>query len=185
MDTIQPNAHVVLEYELFDEDGAVLDSSRGEGGEPIVYVHGYGMLVPGLEVALDGLRAGETREVVLGPGEAFGDRDEELVLEVDRSELPRPDDVAVGDEIVAETPDGEEELRVIEVRDDAVVLDANHPLAGKTLRYEVEVKGVRAASDAEIEAAARDFESAGYGAGEDDPSLVQLRPNPGTSSGKR
>jgi FKBP-type peptidyl-prolyl cis-trans isomerase SlyD len=182
VENIQPNAHVVLDYELRDDNGDVVDAT-----ESAEYVHGYAMLVPGLEAALVGLKAGDEKEVVLAPDAAFGDHDEELVLEVDRSELPRPEAVAVGDEIVAETPDGDaEELRVVEVKDDAVVLDANHPLAGKTVRYAVKIRAVRAASDEEIAAAARDFDSAGYGAddggaqnGEQngaDSSLVQLRP---------
>src|SRR4051794_35839995 len=98
MDMIQPNAHVVLDYELRDETGKIVDSSSAEEGEPIVYVHGYGMLVPGLEVALTGLRAGDAKEVVVPPDAAFGEHDEELVLEVDRTDFPKPDKVTVGDE---------------------------------------------------------------------------------------
>jgi FKBP-type peptidyl-prolyl cis-trans isomerase SlyD len=184
MDTIQPNARVVLEYTLRDTEGEVLDSSSVEDGEPIVYVHGYGMIVPGLEVALAGLRAGEERDVLLSPEEAFGDHDEELVLEVDRTDFPDPAKVAEGDEFVAESPDGGEiPMRVIEVRADSVLVDANHPLAGQTLRYQVKVREVREATTDEVEAAAAEFEEAGYG--EDDPeqaqeggsegSLVQLR----------
>jgi FKBP-type peptidyl-prolyl cis-trans isomerase SlyD len=181
VDTIQPNAHVVLEYELRDEEGEVLDSSETETGEPIVYVHGYGMIVPGLEIAVTGMKPGETKEVTVSPEEGFGEHDEELVLDVDRSEFPRPDQVAVGDELVAESPDGDEVImRVLEVKEDSVVVDANHPLAGKTLRYEVKVKAVRQASDEEIAAAALAFEEAGYaeeGAGSEGggENLVQLR----------
>lgn len=156
---IEPNSRVVLDYTLFDEDDDIVDASDGEDGEPIVYVHGYGMLVPGLERALAGMEVGESKEVVLPPEEAFGERDEELVLEVDRSELPRPDSVEVGDEIVAESPDGEEAiLRVIEVKPDAVVLDGNHPLAGQTLRYSVHVRDVRPATEEEIEQAAAELD---------------------------
>ncbi|MCL2449418.1 MAG: FKBP-type peptidyl-prolyl cis-trans isomerase, partial [Polyangiaceae bacterium] len=63
--TIQPNAYVTLDYELRDEDGELIDASEGDGGEPIRYVHGYGMLVPGLEAALAGLRSGDERDVVV------------------------------------------------------------------------------------------------------------------------
>lgn len=156
---IEPNTRVVLDYTLFDEDDDVVDASDGEDGEPIVYVHGYGMLVPGLERALAGMEVGESKEVVLPPEEAFGERDEELVLEVDRSELPRPAAVEVGDEIVAESPDGEEAImRVIEVKPDAVVLDGNHPLAGETLRYSVRIRDVRPATQEEIERAAAELD---------------------------
>lgn len=179
MDRIQANAHVVLDYELTGEDGTVLDSSASEGGEPIVYVHGYGMLVPGLEAALAGMGAGESKEVEVAPEEGFGERDEELVLEVDRSDFPRPEHVKEGDELVAESPDGEEvTMRVLEVKDDAVVVDANHPLAGKKLRYSVRIKEVRQATDEEIAGAALAFDEAGYGDVPPPPGgeLVQLRP---------
>ncbi len=165
MKTIQPNARVVLEYTLHDEKGTLLDSSTGDDGEPIVYVHGYGMLVPGLEAALVGLEAGAKKKVTVPPEEAFGDRDEELVLEVDRSDFPDPKKVAAGDEVVAESPDGDEvPMRVLEVKGDSVVVDANHPLAGLTLVYDVTVKEIAAATEEELADAADAFEAAGYGA---------------------
>lgn len=161
---IEPNTRVVLDYTLRDVDDEVLDASDADDGEPIVYVHGYGMLVPGLEKALAGLEVGQTKEVVVSPDEGFGERDEELVLEVDRSEMPRPEDVEVGDELVAESPEGDEAvMRVIEVKPDAVILDGNHPLAGETLRYSVHVRDVRPATDEEIEKAAAGFEEAEAG----------------------
>lgn len=159
--TIEPNSRVVLEYTLRDSDDDVVDASDAEDGEPIVYVHGYGMLVPGLEKALAGLEEGAQKEIVVTPDEGFGDRDEDLVVEVQRAEMPRPDAVEMGDELVAESPDGEEAvMRVVEIRADAIVLDGNHPLAGETLRYSVVVREVRPATEAEIEQAAADFDEA-------------------------
>jgi FKBP-type peptidyl-prolyl cis-trans isomerase SlyD len=177
VDTIQPNARVVLEYELRDDSGEVVDASSSEGGEPIVYVHGYGMIVPGLEVGVVGLKVGDEKEVVVPPDAGFGEHDEELVLEVDRADFPRPKDVKEGDEMVAESPEGEEAImRVLEVKEDTVVVDANHPLAGKTLRYKVKVREIREGTEAEIAEAARAFDEAGYGAGDADApaGLVQL-----------
>jgi FKBP-type peptidyl-prolyl cis-trans isomerase SlyD len=163
METIGPNAHVVLDYTLRDDEGLVLDGSDTDGGEPIAYVHGYGMVVPGLEVAIVGMRAGQEKEVVVEPAGGFGERDEELVLEVDRSEFPQPEAVSAGDELVAESPDGDEvPMHVVEVKEDTVIVDANHPLAGKTLRYQVKVREVRAATEQEIAQAAAAFEEAGY-----------------------
>ncbi len=163
MDAIGPNAHVVLDYTLrLAEGGEVIDASEGEEGEPIVYVHGYGMLVPGLEAALVGLKAGEQKTVPLTPEEAFGERDDELLLEVDRADFPP--EVAVGDEFVAQSEEGDEEfLRVVEVQDDAVIVDGNHPLAGMAVIYAITVREVRAATEEEIEAAATAFEESGYG----------------------
>lgn len=178
---IEPNAFVVLDYTLRDEDGDVIDASDDGDGEPITYVHGYGMIVPGLEKALLGLKAGDTKDVVVSPEEGYGDRDEELIVEVDRSEMPRPDKVEVGDEIVAESPEGDEAaLRVIEIDGDTIVLDGNHPLAGETLRYSVIIREVRAASDAEITEAAKAFEEAQAEAEApaDDGGLVQLGRSP-------
>ena len=166
MKSIQANARVVLEYTLKNEKGDVLDSSDAEDGEPIIYVHGYGMLVPGLEAAIAGLEAGASKDVTVSPEEGFGDRDDELVLEIERTDFPDPKKVAVGDEVVAESPDGDEvPMRVIEVKDTTVIVDANHPLAGVTLRYSVKVKEVAAASEDEIAEAAAGFEEAGYGSG--------------------
>lgn len=177
---IAPNARVVLDYTLRDSDDDIVDASDANEGEPIVYVHGYGMLVPGLEKALTGLEVGAKRDIIVQPEEGFGERDEDLVLEIDRSEMPRPDAIEIGDELVAESPDGEEALmRVVAVKANAVVLDGNHPLAGETLTYSVHVREVRPATDAEIEEAATDFDDAAApfdapavdGAG---ASLVQL-----------
>jgi FKBP-type peptidyl-prolyl cis-trans isomerase SlyD len=189
-DAIQPNARAVVEYELSDEDGTVIDASRLEGGGPIEYVHGYGMIVPGLEAALEGMKVGEEKTILVKPEAAFGEHDPELVLEIDRADFPRPKNVKVGDEFVAESPEGDEvTMRVVKVEKDAVVVDANHPLAGRTLRYAVKVLEVRAATAQEIEVAAADFEDAGYtgtgggagGPGEGDGSdLVRLRRKPGT-----
>ncbi len=159
--TIQPNTHVTLDYELRDEDGDLLDASAGEDGEPIRYVHGYGMLVPGLEAALAGLRAGDEREVVVPADSGYGEYDDSLVLEIERGQLPDPSAVQVGDEFVAESPDGDEVvMNVLEVHDDRVVVDANHPLAGMTLRYMVRVRDVREATEGEIEKAAAELDDA-------------------------
>lgn len=174
--TIGPNTRVVLGYELRDQEDDVVDASDAEDGEPIVYIHGYGMLVPGLERQLVGLAVGETKEITVSPEEGFGLVDEDLVMEIDRADVPRPKEVAVGDELVAESADGEEAtMRVVEVTADAVVLDGNHPLAGQTLRYKVEVREVRAATEAEIADAAKEFDEAGYvPAPVEEPALVQL-----------
>jgi FKBP-type peptidyl-prolyl cis-trans isomerase SlyD len=158
---IEPNTHVTVDYELRDEDGELVDASNGEGGEPIRYVHGYGMLVPGLEAALAGLAAGDERDVVVPAEAGYGEYDEELVVEIERAEFPNPAVVNVGDEFIAESPDGSEvALNVVEVNGDQVLVDANHPLAGMTLRYHVHVQEVRQATQAEIERAAADLDEA-------------------------
>jgi FKBP-type peptidyl-prolyl cis-trans isomerase SlyD len=158
-DIVAPNKFVSLEYTLHDDAGALLDQSEEDRG--IDYVHGYGMLVPGLESALGGLQAGEEREIFVPAVSGYGEHDEDLVMEVERSKLPHPERVAEGDEFVAEWPGGDEvAMRVVLVREDSIVVDANHPLAGVALRYSVKVRVVRNATEEEIEHAARDLAEA-------------------------
>ncbi len=179
---VQPNSYVQVEYSLRDEEGDVIDSSGLPEGEPIRYVHGYEMLVPGLEKALVGMRAGEEKEVVIAPDEGYGLYDEDLIFALDRDELPEDAEVEVGDELVAQGQDGDEvELRVLELRDDEVVVDGNHPLAGKTLWYAIKVLSVRPATEAEIEEAARAYdESRSQDAAEEarDAGLTPVRKEP-------
>ncbi|HXX65968.1 MAG TPA: peptidylprolyl isomerase [Polyangiaceae bacterium] len=157
---IQPNFHVTLDYELRDESGELLDMSEGDEPHPIRYVHGYGMIVPGLEMALSGLRVGDEREIVVSAEHAYGEHDDGLVMELERERFPDAH-VEVGDEIVLESSDGEEiVLNVVELRPDCIVADANHPLAGKTLRYTVKIREVRPATDEEIDRAAADLDEA-------------------------
>jgi len=150
---IEPNAYVILRCELKNDAGERLD----EGDEPIEYVHGYSTLVPGLEAGLIGLKQGDEKMVVVPANLGFGEHDEELVMEIERGEFP--EQIAVGDEFIAESEEGEEvTMRVIEVRDDAVIVDANHPFAGETLHYQVKVQEVRAATEEEIAEAATAYE---------------------------
>jgi FKBP-type peptidyl-prolyl cis-trans isomerase SlyD len=153
---IQPNVFAEVDYVLHGEDGEVLDDSSAEDGEPLRYVHGYGMLVPGLEKQLSGLAAGDTTEIVVPPEEAYGLHDDELVYAIDRSEAPT---AAEGDEVVLEDEDGDEAVaQVVEVNDDEIVVDGNHPLAGLTLRYRVNVREVREATADELARAAGAFD---------------------------
>ena len=158
---IQPNAFVSLDYTLHDAEGELLDESGGEGGEPIDYVHGYGMLVPGREAALVGLEIGDEREIIVAAEDGYGEHDDDLVLEVERSEFPDPTKVEPGDEFLAESPDGDDvPMRVVEVKGDSVIVDANHPLAGLSLHYKVKVLIVRNATEEEVETAARELAEA-------------------------
>jgi FKBP-type peptidyl-prolyl cis-trans isomerase SlyD len=153
---IGPNSFVSFECSLTDETGELIDGD--DSSDRVDYVHGYGMLVIGLEIALLGLQAGDRREIVVPPSSGYGDRDEELVLEVDRTDFPDAERVREGDEFFMEYPDGgTEAVRIVEVRTESVVVDANHPLAGRTLRYCVNVLLVRPAADEEIERAAREL----------------------------
>jgi FKBP-type peptidyl-prolyl cis-trans isomerase SlyD len=138
---------VVLRYRLTDEAGTEIDSS--ESSEAITYVHGRNQILPGLEKELEGRRAGDDVLIVVSPEGGFGPHHDELVVEVSRSQFDF--DVAVGSVVQASVPGGEDRyLQVIGVADDAVTLDANHPLAGKTLSFEVNVESIRDATPEEL-----------------------------------
>ena len=153
---IGPNAYAEVDYVLEAEDGEVLDDSTAKDGEPLRYVHGAGMLVPGLEKRLAGLDEGERADIIVPPDEAYGLHDDEIVYAIDRTAAP---DASEGDEVVLEDDDGEEAVaHVVEVGKDEIVVDGNHPLAGLTLRYRVTVRTVREATHEEIERAASSFD---------------------------
>lgn len=148
---------VTLSYVLFDEHGEAVDQATA--AEPLTYVHGYAQIVPGLERALEGLRAGEQREITVQAEEAFGEHEEAGVFEVDKADFPDAADVEVGDEFIAHGPDGEPvALRVIDVLPDGFRVDTNHPLAGQTVRFQVQISDVRAASEEEIAQAQAELE---------------------------
>jgi FKBP-type peptidyl-prolyl cis-trans isomerase SlyD len=154
---IAPDTVVTLSYVLFDEQGEAVD--RATDAEPLTYVHGYAQIVPGLEKRLEGLKAGDAQSFSLEADEAFGERDDDGILEVDKSDFPDAGEVVEGDEFMAQGPDGEPiAMRVVEVRDDAFVVDTNHPLAGQKVRFDVQVSSVRAATDEEIAEAEADLE---------------------------
>lgn len=154
---IAPDTVVTLSYVLFDESGEEVD--RITPDEPLEYVHGYAQIVPGLERQIEGLHAGEKGSFTVEADEAFGAREDDAVFSVDRSDFPDSEDVAVGDEFMAEGPDGDPvAMRVVEVQPDAFVVDTNHALAGQKIRFDVEVASVRAASEEEIHAAQTELE---------------------------
>jgi FKBP-type peptidyl-prolyl cis-trans isomerase SlyD len=141
---------VSVDYELHLGDGKVVDAS--EPGSPLSYIHGEGQIVPGLERALEGLAAGDVRQVEVSPEDGYGMHDVRGLQEVPRSAFPTDMEPAPGMEIMAEGPQGEAVPFVVrEVKPDAVVIDLNHPLAGKTLHFAVTIREVRAASAEELE----------------------------------
>lgn len=149
---VGPGTLVELSYTLFDEDGDPVDVATSD--DPLAYVHGYGQIVPGLERALEGMTAGQKREVVVEAREGYGERDPEGVFELDKAEFPEADKVKLEDEFEAEGPDGHAVLmRIVEILPESFMVDLNHPLAGQRLRFEVTVEDVRPATDEEIAAA--------------------------------
>jgi FKBP-type peptidyl-prolyl cis-trans isomerase SlyD len=137
---------VTFNYTLKDDEGKVLDSSE----DPVSYLHGYGEIIPGLEQALEGAEPGDHEEAVVEPPEAYGEHDPNAILTIPTENIPSEVHLEPGMNVVGETENGVVRLTVQEVRDDEVVVDANHPLAGKTLHFDVEVIDVHKASDQEL-----------------------------------
>jgi FKBP-type peptidyl-prolyl cis-trans isomerase SlyD len=140
---------VAIDYTLTDDDGEVIDSSDGD--EPLVYLHGEGQIVEGLERALDGRRAGDEFSVTIPPALGYGEESGQQPIRVPRSALPPEPEPEVGMDLHAESPDGEEEtFWIVEVQDDHILVTADHPLAGLTLHFDVIVRDVREATAEEL-----------------------------------
>jgi FKBP-type peptidyl-prolyl cis-trans isomerase SlyD len=147
---IAERSFVTIHYTLTDSKGVVLDSSEGpEGGEPLSYVHGQGMIVPGLEEALVGKSAGEQVKVTVSPEGGYGKREDALVQKVSRDEFPEGD-LEVGMRFRSHGPGGARILTVAAIDEDSVTLDGNHPLAGATLNFDVKIVSVREATEDDL-----------------------------------
>jgi FKBP-type peptidyl-prolyl cis-trans isomerase SlyD len=134
---IRAGAVVHLEFTLWDDAGTLLDTTRGR--TPLVFTHGQGEVIPGLERALLGMKVGETKRVTVPPEEGYGVVDPAATTEVPVERMPE-EARKVGARLRAQTRSGREMLvRVREIRDGTAVLDLNHPLAGRTLVFEVRV----------------------------------------------
>ena len=140
---------VTIDYTLKDEQGSVIDSSAG--GEPFSYIQGIGSVIPGLEQALEGRSPGESVTVSIPPEQAYGERDEALVQVVPRALFGEGQEIAPGMQFQAETESGTRIVTVVGVEEDRVTVDANHPLAGATLTFDVTVVDVREATPEELE----------------------------------
>tara|TARA_R110001599_G_C12277354_1_gene663169 strand:- start:6644 stop:7114 length:471 start_codon:yes stop_codon:yes gene_type:complete len=141
---------VSMHYKLTNANGEVLDSS--DGGEPLIYLHGAGNIIPGLERALVGKSDGDSLQVSVAPAEGYGEPDPALVQVVDRAAFQGVESVDVGMAFEARGPDGQaQRIVVTSIEGDQVTVDGNHPLAGEQLNFDVQVVGVRAASAEEIE----------------------------------
>lgn len=142
--------HVVLfDYEVRNSRSELLDSST-HGGNPMAYIHGSASIIPGLEKAFDGRTAGEQFAITVPPVEAYGMRDERRIGQVDRSIFPTGADIKPGMRFQATSAHGTDNVVVVSVEGDTITVDANHPLAGETLTFNVTIRDVRPASAEEI-----------------------------------
>lgn len=155
---IRPGALVLLNYALYGPDGALVDKS--EPGAPMEYLHGHDEVPAALERQLEGLEPGAKKRVEMGPGEAYGQHDPDAIVAVPRSEFPPDSELVPGDVVPVQLQDEEGnalegesiDMRVVEISPDAIVLDANHPLAGQRVVFDVEILSVKLLHADEIEA---------------------------------
>ncbi|MBB3242992.1 FKBP-type peptidyl-prolyl cis-trans isomerase SlyD [Pseudomonas sp. Tn43] len=146
---IAANKAVSIDYTLTDDAGKVIDSSAG--GAPLVYLHGAGNIIPGLEKALEGKAVGDELKVAVEPEDAYGEYSAELVSTLDRKNFEGVDELEVGMQFHASAPDGQ--MQIVTIRDldgNDVTVDGNHPLAGQRLNFQVKIVDIRDASQEEI-----------------------------------
>jgi len=141
---------VSLHYTLKNNDGNVLDTSQG--GDPLVYLHGVGNLIPGLEKEINGKEEGTEFQATVPPEEAYGQRNEEFIKTVSKNDFQGDEELQVGMQVQIQSQSGEKALAMVsDIKGENVDLDLNHPLAGETLHFEVKIEGVRQATAEEIE----------------------------------
>jgi FKBP-type peptidyl-prolyl cis-trans isomerase SlyD len=145
---IENNTVVVFHYTLSNDDGEVIESSKES--TPLAYIHGQGNIISGLEQALEGRQSGDKFNVRLEPGDAYGERTEDLVQTMPRSAFVGAEDLDVGMAFRALSDAGETIVHVVEIEGDDVTVDGNHPLAGQALTFDVEVEDVRQATEDEL-----------------------------------
>jgi len=150
---------VTLDYTLCDESGETLESSKGR--EPLTYIHGSGGLIKGFETALEGRSPKDAFSFTVKPEEAYGERRQDLLFQAPKEQFSEVKDLKEGMPLRVQTTKGTMVVTVAAIEDDKVLLDANHPLAGKALTFAVEVLDVRDATVEEIEESQRSAEGCG------------------------
>ena len=145
---VAKNTVVSIDYTLTDEAGTVLDSSQGQA--PLAYIQGAGNIIPGLEEALEGKQAGEQLKVSVSPEKGYGERNEAMTQKVPRNMFDTQQEIKPGMRFHAESENGTHTVTVTAVDEENVTVDGNHPLAGKTLNFDVNIVEVREATEDEL-----------------------------------
>ncbi|WP_158837771.1 FKBP-type peptidyl-prolyl cis-trans isomerase [Polaribacter sp. L3A8] len=142
MSQVKENNTVKVHYTGKLADGQIFDTS--EGKEPIEFTLGEGSLIPGFEKGLIDMKVSEKKTITIVKEEAYGEVNKDLIQEVNKSDLPQDMEPQVGMGLVSKSPDGREmNLMVVEVKDESIVIDGNHPLAGKDLVFDLEVVEIK------------------------------------------
>ncbi len=145
---IDKNCIVAIHYKLTNDREELLDKSPED--EPLVYMHGAAGVLPALEAALEGKAAGESFDVTVSPSEGFGEHQPSQIQTVPRSAFQAEQSLEIGMQISAQTEQGDQTATITAFDDHTITIDANHPMAGMTLRFEGSVADIREASDEEV-----------------------------------
>ncbi|QKI89299.1 FKBP-type peptidyl-prolyl cis-trans isomerase [Thiomicrorhabdus xiamenensis] len=138
----------LFEYTLSNDSGETLDASNGN---PLAYLHGHGNIIPGLEKQMEGKKVGDKFTAQVPAAEGYGERVEQLVQTVPSAMFQGVEQIEVGMRFEAQSEHGVHSVEVTKIEGENVTVDGNHPLAGVDLTFEIEITGVRAATDEEIE----------------------------------
>lgn len=145
---ITENHVVSIHYTLTNNEGMVLDKSDEQ---PLLYIQGLGQLIPGLEKEIEGKEKGNKFQVTVEPKDAYGERNDQMIQVVPKTEFEDSSAIEQGMQFQVEGPQGPIVFTAIEIREEEIVLDANHPLAGETLNFDVEIADIREATKEELD----------------------------------
>lgn len=149
MESIQNDCVVEIHYQIKSQTGEVLDTTMGFS--PLPYIHGKGNIIPGLERALNGKKLGEEFKGTIPFLEAYGEKRADLIQTVSKDKFKNQEEIQIGHQFRIATADGQSVVVCItDIREDEVVLDANHPLAGLDLHFELKVVSIRQATEEEL-----------------------------------
>jgi FKBP-type peptidyl-prolyl cis-trans isomerase SlpA len=142
MSQVKENNTVKVNYTGKLSDGQVFDSS--EGREPLEFTMGQGQIIPGFEKGIIDMKVNEKKTITIAKEDAYGEINEDLKQEVPKTELPQDIEPEVGMGLVSKSPDGQEiNLHIVEVKEESIIIDGNHPLAGKDLIFDIEVLEIK------------------------------------------
>ncbi len=148
--TITDKSVVAIHYTLKNDNGEELDGSSDD--EPLVYLHSYGNIIPGLEEALAGKTVGDSLNITVPPEKAYGEKKEEMMGKVPLSAFEGMGEIKAGMRFDAEGEDGHRQMIVIEeVGEEEITVNGNHPMAGLTLHFDVTINSIREATEEELE----------------------------------
>ncbi len=138
---VSTGKQVSIEYTLTLEDKTVVDTNVG--ADPLTFIQGSHNIIPGLESALDGMKIGDSKQVTVTPEDAYGTVNKDALSEIEKAHIPE-DSHKIGAVLQGQNPDGRVIIaRVVEIKEETIMLDYNHPLAGKTLNFDVKIMDVQ------------------------------------------